>query len=164
MRPFNVSSLIRGLAATSHIAAGLALIAMMMVVVANIFGRIFLGSPLTGTLEIAGFGGLVVVAIAIVFTEYEHRNVIIDFVVIQMPPKIQGILKRITYFLSLGAVAILFYAAVGSGVEALRDGERTLTLSIRTFPFWFIWGAGVLCLWSCILQHFIQALTAKGRK
>jgi TRAP-type C4-dicarboxylate transport system permease small subunit len=164
MRPSIGSILFRGLVAVSQTVAALALIAMMMVVVANIIGRIFFGCPLMGTLEIAGFCGLVVVAIAIVFTEREHRNVTIDFVAVQMPPKIRRSFQLVSHFLSLGAVGILFYAILASGVESLRDGERTLTLSVLTFPFWFILGAGVLSLWLFILQHFIQSLRTGGRK
>ena len=95
------STLKTALTAIAHIVAAFALMAMMMVIVANIVGRIFFRSPVTGTLEIVGFAGVIVVAIAVVFTERAHGNVAVDIVVTRLPPGLRRIFRSITYFFEL---------------------------------------------------------------
>jgi TRAP-type C4-dicarboxylate transport system permease small subunit len=164
MRRSVASGLMIVLTTTLHIAAALALMSMMMVVVANIIGRIFFRSPVAGTLEIAGFAGVVVAAVAVAFAERAHRNVAVDVVVRSLAPRVRKILDTITYLLSLGAIGILLWAASKSAVEWLRTGERTLTLGIRLFPFGFIWAFGLFCLCALLLQHVIQCLMKRVRK
>ncbi|RJR49161.1 MAG: TRAP transporter small permease [Desulfobacteraceae bacterium] len=158
------SKFVRGFGTFSGSLATIALLFMMIIIVANIIGRVFLRSPLTGVIELSGFAGLVFVAVAIVFTEAEKRNVVVDFVVSQIPSKIRKVLDHFTSFLSLGAVGLLFYAVLLSTIRSFQDGERTLTLSINTFPFWLIWGIGIMNLFICILLHLIKLLVTRGNQ
>jgi TRAP-type C4-dicarboxylate transport system permease small subunit len=143
--------------------AFIALMAMMGIVVCNIIGRIFFKAPVMGTLEIAGFAGVIVVAVAIGFAQREHRNIFVDIVVARFPARIRIIVDSFTYLLSLGAVGFLFWAVAESAFESLIQEEITLTLGIKTFPFRFIWAAGLLILCGFLLQHLIQNLS-KGLK
>jgi len=146
-----------------HVVAFIALMAMMGIVVCNIIGRIFFKSPVMGTLEIAGFAGIIVVAVAIGLAQREHRNIFVDIVVARFPARIRIIIDSFTYLLSLGAVGFLFWAVAESALESLIQEEITLTLGIKTFPFRFIWAAGLLILCGFLLQHLIQNLH-KGLK
>ncbi len=158
------SNLITALTAILHIVAAFALVSMMMVIVANIIGRIFFRSPVAGTLEIVGFAGVVVAAIAVVFTERGHGNVFVDVVVTRLPPRLQRIFRSITYLLSFGAACILFWAVLLSAVEWYKTGEATLMLGIRHFPFGFIWAGGLFCLCVLLFKHFIGTLARRGGK
>jgi len=158
------SSLVTILTGASYIVAAVALMSMMMVVVANIIGRIFFSSPVTGTLEIAGFAGVVVASIAIVFAERGHRNVVVDIIMIRLPLWLQRIFKSITYLLSFIAIGILFWAVFKYAVEWFRTGEATLTMSIPHFPFGFIWAGALFCLCAFLLKHLIQTMTRRVGK
>jgi TRAP-type C4-dicarboxylate transport system permease small subunit len=147
-----------------HVVAVLALITMMMVVVANIVGRIFFESPVMGTLEIAGFGGVIMATIAVIFSERGYRNIRVDIIVKHLPARPRNILDGITYFLSLCAMGILLWSVTMYSFEWLRTGEATFTLGIRHFPFGFIWAGGLFCLCVLLLKHMIQMIIGRVGK
>ena len=127
------SNLMTVLTAIAHIVAAFALMSMMMVIVANIVGRIFFRSPVTGTLEIVGFAGVVVVAIAVVFTERARGNVAVDIVVTRLPPGLRRIFRSITYFLSFGAACILFWAVIQVLRHMVQDGRGHANVGYPAF-------------------------------
>jgi TRAP-type C4-dicarboxylate transport system permease small subunit len=150
--------IVRSVFKVMHAAAFIALMAMMAVVVANIIGRIFFKAPIMGTLEIAGFSGVVFVAVAVGFAQRERRNVYVDVVVKRFPPRVRLIVDGFTHLLGLIGVGFLLWAVTESAVEAMIDGEITLMLSVKTYPFRFIWAVGLLVLCGFLLQHFIKFL------
>ena len=147
---------VRSMFKVMHAAAFIALMAMMAVVVANIIGRIFFKAPVMGTLEIAGFSGVVFVAVAVGFAQRERRNVYVDIVVKHFSPRYRGLVDSFTHLLALIGVGFLLWAVTESAFEAMSDGEITLMLSVKTFPFRFIWAAGLFVLCGFLLQHFIK--------
>ena len=115
-----------------------------------------------GTLEIAGFAGVIVAAVAIGLAQRENRNIFVDIIINRFPERLRLITDCLCYFLSLVAMGFLFWAVFESAVEALNQGEITLTLSTKTYPFRFIWAGGLLILCLFLIQHFIGLL--KGVK
>ena len=158
------SKLIRFMARVLQAAAAFAVVAMMAIVVANIIGRIFFRSPITGTMELAGFAGVIVVAVAVGFAERERRNIVVDIVAKHFPPRLRIVTDAVTFFLSLGAVGLLFWAVADSALESLAQKETTLTLSVSLFPFRVVWAGGLLFLWGLLLRHLIQALDRRSKK
>ena len=147
---------VRSVFKVMHAAAFIALMAMMAVVVANIIGRIFFKAPVMGTLEIAGFSGVIFVAVAVGFAQRERRNVYVDIVVKHFPTRVRLLVDSFTYLLGLIGVGFLLWAVTESAFEAMFDGEITLMLSVKTYPFRFIWAAGLLVLCGFLLQHLIK--------
>jgi TRAP-type C4-dicarboxylate transport system permease small subunit len=147
-----------------HIAAFVALMVMMLTVVANIVGRIFLRTPVIGTLEIAGFCGVIVVAVAVAFAQRERRNIYVDLVVQRFSTRWRAITDSFTYLLSIVAIGILAWAVFDSAVEAYVDEDITLTLSVATYPFRFIWAIGLFILLLFLIRHGIEALQQGGRR
>ncbi|MFC1534302.1 TRAP transporter small permease [Thermodesulfobacteriota bacterium] len=145
---------VRFMIKTLHVVAFIALMVMMSIVVANVIGRIFFKSPVMGTLEVAGFAGVIVVAVAIGLAQRENRNVFVDIIISRFSERLRIIADCFTYILSLIAVGFLFWAVTESAIDALTQGEITLTLSLKTYPFRFVWAAGLLLL-CCFLIHRI---------
>jgi TRAP-type C4-dicarboxylate transport system permease small subunit len=143
--------------------ATVALMAMMGTIAANIIGRIFFEVPILGTVEIAGLAGVVLIAVAVGFTEQEHRNIVVGIVANRFPPRIRAIADALTLFLSLGAVVVLSWAVFGSAIDAVAWGEYTSVLEITPAPFKFTWAIGTLILCLFLLQHMIKAFI-KGIK
>jgi TRAP-type C4-dicarboxylate transport system permease small subunit len=158
------SKLLQGIFNAMHIAAFVALMVMMLTVVANIVGRIFLKTPVVGTLEIAGFCGVIVVAVAVAFAQRERRNIYVDLVVQRFSTRWRAIADSLTYLLSIVAVGILAWAVFDSAVEAYVDEDITLTLSVATYPFRFIWVIGLFILLLFLIRHGIEALRQGGKR
>jgi TRAP-type C4-dicarboxylate transport system permease small subunit len=140
------------------VAGAAALVAMMTVIVANIFGRLFFKAPVMGTVEVAGFTGAILVAIAVGFAERDHRNVIVEILVSRFPPRIKAFVDSFTLILSLGGLVVLFWAMFDYAFKTAVGKEYTFTLGINPAPFQFIWSFGVLILCIYVLQHIIQYL------
>ena len=147
-----------------HVLAFVALMTMMITVVANIIGRIFFKTPIMGTLEIAGFAGVIVVAVAIGFAQRENRNVVVDIVAQRFSSRIRRITDSVTFLLSLTAIGFLFWAVAESAIESLASGDVTLTLGIQTFPFRFIWAIGLLVLCGFLIKHIVTTLRGDPKK
>lgn len=147
-----------------HVAAFIALMVMMAIVVANVIGRIFFKSPVMGTLEIAGFAGVIVAAFAIGLAQRENRNVYVDIIASRFPERIRMIIDSLNYLLSLVAVGFICWAVSESAIEAFNQGEYTLTLGIKTYPFRFIWAVGLLLLFFFLTGRLIGLIKGVMKK
>jgi TRAP-type C4-dicarboxylate transport system permease small subunit len=145
------------------VAGAVALMVMMTIVVGNSIGRALFKTPIFGTIEIAGLAGVVVVAIAVGFAEREHRNVVVDVVANRFTPRARAFADALTLFLSLGAVAFLFWAVSNNALNSITRRETTLTTGVITAPFKFTWAIGVIILCLFLIQHMIEAIR-RGRK
>jgi TRAP-type C4-dicarboxylate transport system permease small subunit len=147
-----------------HLASFFALMVMMLTVVANIIGRIFFKAPVIGTLEVAGFCGVIFVSAAMGLAQRERRNIYVDIVVQRFSIRFRQISDSFTYFLSLIAVGILCWAVTESAIEAFIDNDVTITLSVKTFPFRSIWAAGLFILGIFLVKHITEFLRGEAKK
>lgn len=143
---------------------GIALMVMMAIVVGNSIGRALFRTPIFGTIEIAGLAGVVVVAGAVGFTERERRNIVVDTAANRLKPRMRALVDAFTLFLSLGAVAFLFWAVFNNAIRSLTIREVTLTTSVLIAPFKFIWAIGIIILCLFLLQHMIEAIRKGGKR
>jgi TRAP-type C4-dicarboxylate transport system permease small subunit len=143
---------------------GIALMVMMVIVVGNSIGRALFRTPIFGTIEIAGLAGVVVVAGAVGFTERERRNIVVDTAANRLKPRARAFTDAFTLFLSLGAVAFLFWTVFSNALRALTIREVTLTTGVLIAPFKFVWAIGVIILCLFLLQHMIEAVKKGGKK
>jgi TRAP-type C4-dicarboxylate transport system permease small subunit len=147
-----------------YLVAGIALMAMMAIVVANIIGRIFFKWPILGTIEIAGLAGVVVMAVAVGLSESQHRNIVVDIITAQLPSRIRIVANCVAYLLSLIAVGFLLWAVAESAFESMSEGEITFVLGMPVSPFRFIWAGGLLILFFFLLHNFIVTLQRGVKK
>lgn len=159
-----MSKLTEALFFVLHIVAFIALMVMMLIVTANIIGRIFLKTPIMGTLEITGFAGVVVVSFAIGFAQRDKRNVYMDILVVRFSPIIRYLVDAVTSILSLIIIGFMFWAVTESAIESFLNEEVTITLSVMTYPYRFAWAAGLLVLCGFLLQNFIRNLFRSIKK
>jgi TRAP-type C4-dicarboxylate transport system permease small subunit len=141
-----------------------ALMVMMTIVVGNSLGRALFKTPIFGAIEIAGLAGVVVVAVAVGFAERERSNVVVDVVASRFTPRARALADAFTLFLSVGAVAFLFWAVSNNALRALTKREVTLTTGVFIAPFKFTWAIGVIILCLFLLQHMIEAIRRGGKK
>lgn len=140
------------------VVGGFALMVMMTIIVGNSLGRALFRAPILGTIDIAELAGVVVVTVAVGFSEREHRNVVVDVVTNRLTPRTRALVDALTLLLSLGVVAFLFWAMFNDALNALTIREATLTTGIFTAPFKFSWAIGVIILCLFLLQHMIEAI------
>lgn len=140
------------------------LIIMMAVVTANSLGRAIFRAPITGTIEIAGLAGVIVVAAAVGFTARERANVAVDVLLSQLKPGAKRILDVVTLFLSFAAVCFLLYAIILDALKSFRTEEVTMMMSFPTPLFKFAWAGGIFVLACFLLVHLATAIRKRGEK
>jgi TRAP-type C4-dicarboxylate transport system permease small subunit len=138
------------------------LIIMMIVVTANSLGRAIFKIPVTGTIEIAGLAGVIVVAAAVGFTARERANVAVDVLLSQLKPRAKRILDIGTLFLSFAAVCFLLYAIIIDALKSFRMEEVTMMMSFPMPFFKFAWAGGVFILACFLLVHLITTIRKRG--
>ncbi len=138
------------------IVGSLAVLAMMVVVSFNIFGR-WLDRPIMGAIEIAGLCGGVAAAIALPYATRERRNVVVDVVADRLPRRVKGFFDTFTFLLGLGGAGLLSYVAFKEAFHAASFGESTLVVSAPTSPVKFIWAIGLSLLFLVLIRDIVAA-------
>jgi TRAP-type C4-dicarboxylate transport system permease small subunit len=144
------------------VVAGCVLLAMMLVVVGNILGRLALKAPITGTVEIVGLAGVILISIALIYTEKEHGHIVVSFATDRLPQRLQAILRKITLLLSFGTVVLLVWGGILIALERLREWTPILHLSAVTFRS--IWVVCSIVLCGILLKYFFEQFRVRNTK
>jgi TRAP-type transport system small permease protein len=134
------------------------LIIMMGVVSANVFGRIFFGAPVYGTVEIVGLTGVIFVSLILPYTQLQGENIIVNVLVDKLPPRLRAVTKCFTLFLSMAIVAALAWTGSVRAVEMTQAKEITAIFRIAQAPFRFVWVFGCVIFFAVLVAQFIESL------
>ena len=141
--------------------AGVGLVAMMSLVVANVLlrntARVEVGwfpdwlnglfrsvSPITGTVEMVGFLGVLVAAFAIAYTFITGGHVAIDYIVDKAPPRFRAVITALTSFIGMVLFALIAWQSVLLAGNLMASGEVSPTRKIPFYPF--VWGIALSCI------------------
>jgi TRAP-type C4-dicarboxylate transport system permease small subunit len=130
--------------------ASVALFGMMMLTVADVFGRYVLNNPIKGTWELVGFMLVAAGSWGMGYCQIRKGHIRVDFLLHYFPKKMQAVLTILANFLGLAAFSLLCWRCVlyAQHYLSLTRGNATDTLHIPLFPFVLILaiGAGMLAL------------------
>jgi len=147
------------------VVASVALLITMAMVVVNVCSRGLFASPIMAAVEIVGLAGVFLISLAIVLTERKRAHIAVQMAVTRLRPQHQQLFTLFTFFLSLGAVALLVWGGVLEFWEdATTPGATTYVLGISRAPFRFIWVAGCIVLCGFLLKHLIEAFVKVRKK
>ena len=143
--------------ASYRVAVGL-LAVMMFLTTVNVAGRYLFNRPVKGSIELTEFMVATVVAIGLAYCWIERGHISVDVIVSRFPPRVQGIIERITLFISLVVFSLITWRA--AVFTKVRFDARIVThvLAIPTFPFVGIVAAGCALLTLVILTEFLNSL------
>lgn len=135
--------------------AGIGLLAMAILVVADIIGNKVFKYPLPGGIEYVAFFGVIVTAFAIANTQRSHGHIEVEFIVNYFSRKTQRILAIFVYLCSLVLWFIVLLTSVEFGNTLLRTGEVSMTERIPFYPFVY---AMAFCCIPVLLVLIVQLL------
>jgi TRAP-type C4-dicarboxylate transport system permease small subunit len=138
------------------IVSGVALIAMMVIIVGNSLGRAIFNRPIWFTLDGGGLLGSIVVTGAVVYAARERVNIVIRFLFDRLSAKNRTIFLMVTLVISLGSVAFLTWAMFSSTIEAIATNERTVSTAITLWPFKAFFTFGLLLLDGLLIKHLAE--------
>ncbi len=137
-------------------AAGVVLMFLVIVLVADVFGR-FAGYPVLGSYEIVQYGFALVVCLSIGYAGVEEAHIAIDLVFGALPKGLQRIFVALSDVLSIFIFAVIVWRLAADGWESYRIAERSSTLGIPIFVFGFALAAGFALLLLVILLRFLKS-------
>jgi TRAP-type C4-dicarboxylate transport system permease small subunit len=138
--------------------AGIGLVAMLGLTVADIVGIKLFKWPIPGGIEIVAFLGVVVTAFAIAYTQVLRGHIEVEFVVMRLPPRVQAAIAAFVWLLSLALFALLAWQSIDYGLSLQTTGTVSMTQRIPFYPF--VYGIAFCCIPVCLvlLVEFLKSV------
>jgi TRAP-type C4-dicarboxylate transport system permease small subunit len=128
--------------------AGVALVGIMFLTVADVFLRLF-KMPIVGTYEIVSLLGAVVIGFAIPQTTLERGHVLMDFLTGRLHGGVQRVLHLFTRLIAAVIFLIIGWNLFVLGNDLLKAGQVSLTLKMPEYPV--AYGIAFCCLLECLV-------------
>jgi TRAP-type C4-dicarboxylate transport system permease small subunit len=135
----------------------------MGIVVANIFARSFLGSPISGTYDYVSILTSVAIGLALAHCAVQKGHIAVDFFVEKLSAPVQKIIDTITGLLSVVFLLIASWQLVLYGEGMRITGQTSPSAMIPYYPFVYLVALGVFMLAIVILLQVCN-LMRKGVK
>jgi TRAP-type transport system small permease protein len=123
--------------------AALAILAMMLVTVADVVMRYAFNNPVRGTYDFTEAMLVVFVFCGMAVCFLARANIVIDLIDSLVGRRTQSVLRRCGDVLSVAMLVVLVYAAWTPATQAYSNGERKLQLDL---PLWILWAVALLGL------------------
>jgi TRAP-type C4-dicarboxylate transport system permease small subunit len=134
-----------------NIVAGVALVAMLILVSADIIGNKAFKYPIPGGIEFVSFIAVVAIAFAIAETQLVHGHIEVEFIAARLPILPQKVIATIVQVFVMILFGLLSWRSFIYGNEIRVVGEVSMTRGIPFYPF--IYAIGV-----CSIIVFMVAL------
>lgn len=141
--------------------AAAVLICMVAITCVDIVSRKF-GVPVKGAVELMGFGGAMLIAFALSYTQRMKENIAVDLIVKIMPQKVRHVVSAFNSLLCLIISVIAAYQVAALSITLLNTGELTETLRIPVYPFIFATTIGFAALALVFLNDLITTILNKN--
>ena len=139
----------------SATASGLVLFFLAVLTFCDVFGRRFLNSPVTGTIELVEIGMALVAFLAMPRAFFLNAHVSADFI---KNIDNKGLQNFITFFRFLLMLIVMSFVAYGTTKEAFaffKNGRVTIDLELSFYPFYF---ASALAMWLSVIAIILWFL------
>ena len=140
----------------SATASGLVLLFLAVLTFCDVFGRRFLNSPVTGTIELVEIGMALVAFLAMPRAFFLNANVSADFINNLNLGKFKTYLVILKFVLMLTIMSFMAYATTLTSYKFMNNQRVTLDLELYFYPFYFICAIGMWLSVIAILAWFIN--------
>ncbi len=144
--------------------AGAGLIAMLVLVVADIIGIKALAHPIPGGIEVTAFLGVVVIGFAIAFVQVLHGHIQVDFIIMKLPPRAKAAIDAVMTFFGIVFFIILAWRSWDYGNIMHKTGEVSMTQKIPFYPFIYGLAFCYLITFLVLVVEFSKAIMKVGKK
>lgn len=136
-------------------AAGVLLLAMMLLTFADVLGRYLFNAPIRGAFELTELALLALVFAGLPLVSTADEHVTMDFVDKLLPPAARTLLKRLVHLVCAAAILGLGWLVWLKAGKVAEYGDTTDVLRVPVAPFvWFMAAA----VWATGLVHVYKGL------
>ena len=140
------------------IASGLVLFLLAVLTFCDVFGRRFLNSPVTGTIEIVEIGMAIVAFLAMPRAFYLNANVSADFINNLNLGMFRYFLIFLKFILMIIIMSFMAYATTKTSLKFMDNQRVTIDLELYFYPFYFICSIGMWLSVLAIIFWFIKTI------
>lgn len=119
-----------------YVLAGAVLVIMVLVTLVDVVLRNF-GHPITGSMEIIQYGGLMVFAFSIPYATFLKAHVLVDLVIEKLGAKAQKGMAVATRLMGLLFFLFVTYQFYLYGIDVKKTGELSAAFKIPYYPLVF---------------------------
>jgi TRAP-type C4-dicarboxylate transport system permease small subunit len=131
-----------------NVIAGITLILMMLLTVADVFLRSF-RKPIPGTYELVSLSLGVVISFSVPFTSWIRKQIYVDFLITKFPDKVIKAFNICTRLLGIWLFLMVGSYLIRMGNGLWKSGEVTLTLKMPFYPV--AYAIGICCFVQCFV-------------
>jgi TRAP-type C4-dicarboxylate transport system permease small subunit len=140
------------------------LMLLMLLITADVFLRAFFRRPILGTNELSEFIMIIVVYLAIAYTQHTKSHVSVDLVISRFPQRAQDFVDSFIYLLSLAICSLITWRAFAD-IDRLMDIHRVSdVLNVPVVPFQTVMAVGFFLFSLVLLLDFIHTLRKAIKK
>jgi len=133
---------IRGISRLLNIIAGISLVSLMSLTMADIVLRFF-KRPIVGTYELVAYSGAVVIGFSIPFTSWVRGHIYVDSLISKLSSTWRKIFHIFTRCLGMGLFLMIGWNLVKMGMDLHGSGEVSPTLQMPFYPI--VYAIGFCC-------------------
>ena len=143
----------------SATASGLVLFFLAVLTFCDVFGRRFLNSPVTGTIELVEIGMALVAFLAMPRAFFLNANVSADFINNLNLGIFKTWLIILKFLLMIIIMSLMAYATTKTSLTFMSNERVTIDLELYFYPFYFICAFGMWLSVLAIIFWFIKELS-----
>ena len=143
--------------------AGIGLVGMLVLIVADVIGIKILSRPVPGGIEIVSFMVVVAIAGAVPFTQVMRGHVAVDFIVEKFPRRAKLIIDAIMIFFSVCLLALMTWYSFKYADGLRSSGEVSMTQKIPFYPFVYGMAVCFVALLLVLIMDLVKSI-AKAAK
>ena len=146
----------------SAIISGLILLSLAVLTFCDVFGRRFLNSPVTGTIELVEFGMALVAFLAMPRAFFLNANVSADFIKNIPSNTFQIFINIFRFVLMIIVMSMMAYATTREAFAFFKNERVTIDLEIYFYPFYYAASIGMWLSVVAIIFWLIGALRSNN--
>ena len=132
---------------SSAFGAASIVVILMVMVVADIFGRKVLNKPVPMSYEVGAFMLVFIVFMGLAYSQRQRAHIRVEFLTIRMSPRLRGIMDLLAFTLGIAIYGAIFYQTFKWSFHSFEIGEYVAGLvNIPKWPSQFAVSFGALLI------------------
>lgn len=138
------------------VVAGIFLVGLMLLTTADVAGRYFFNSPITGVFDLTHFAVLILTFLGVAYCGFQGGHIVIEMATDKLPPAPARLLKKIVNILGCLLFLVIAWRAAVQSIDVREFKEASQLLEIPFYPFYWVVSFGsVLFAWVMGMRVFI---------
>ena len=154
---------VTGMSTFFNMIASAALMLMMVLSCADIFMRYLFSRPITGTYDVVGLSGAVLVSFALPYTMLKKGHVAVELLVQSLSRGKQLVIETFSHLLGISLFLVMVWQAILLSRDMKAAGEVTPTVHLPFYPIVYCMALCFFILSLAILVNLLHVWTKRDK-